>query len=181
MATQEHNPPIGLRTDDARGRSSHDVFDGLRLDGLHDLGERLKANKQELARLSARTNALLKAGRRAKLTCGALAQEMGLARNSVSVRTSGQGLRGTSNPKRTTAATLDRQAEVKAQLQVLRADIEDNRCQRELLDIEANELIIAAYQFGLTCREVGAAMGMSNVAVYHRGGKRGLKPGSRPS
>jgi len=179
MATQEHNPPIGFRADGARERSAHDVLDGLQLDGLHDVGERLKANKQEQARLSAKTNVLLKAGREAKLTCDALAHEMGLTRASIFKRAGGkQGLRGTSHPKKTSAATAAKQAEVKAQLQALRTDIEDSRRQGEWLNIEANGLIGAAYGLGLTCRQVGAAMGFSNVSVYRRGGKRGLNPTS---
>ncbi len=135
------------------------------LDLLHDVGQRLKAHKQETARLSAKANALLNAGREAKLTHAALAREMGVTRASIFHRTGGkQGLRGTSNPKTTSAATTARQAEVKAQLQAIRTDIEDNRRQGELLDIEASKLIGVAYGLGLTWRQVGAAMGNSNVA-----------------
>jgi len=182
MATQERNPRIGFQADSTREICAHDVLDDLQLDGLHDVGQRLKANKQERARLSAKANALLKAGREAKLTCDALAHEMGLTRASIFKRAGGkQELRGTSHPKAESAATAAKQAEIKAQLQALRTDIEDNRRQGEWLNIEANGLIGAAYGLGLTCRQVGAAMGMSNVSVYLRGGKCGPKPGRRRS
>jgi len=171
MAAETLTPTLASQDADEEERCAREVL-GL----LRDAGERLKAHKQERARLSANANALLKAGREAKLTCDALAREIGLARNSVVNRTGKQGLRGTSHPKTESAATAARQAEVKAQLQALRTGIEDNRRQRELLDIEANGLIGVAYGLGLTCRQVGAAMGMSNVGVYRRGGKRGLKP-----
>jgi len=155
--------------------------EGLILDRLHDVSQRIKANGQERARLSAEATALLKAGREAKLTCDVLANEVGFARTSVYNRTGKQGLQGASHPRAESAATAAKQVEVNAQLRALRADIEDNRRQRELLDIEANQLIGTAYGLGLTCRQVGPAMGMSNVTVYRRGGKRGLKPGRRPS
>ena len=175
MAARTVNPTLVIQDADKEGR-----FEQGLLDRLADVGQRLKANKRERARLSANANALLNAGREAKLTVDALGHEMGLTRQAVFRRTGGkQGLRGTSNPTKTSAATVAKQAEIKAQLRALRTDIEDNRRQGELLDVETNRLIGIAYGFGLTCRQVGAAMGMSNVSVYRRGGKRGIKPERR--
>ena len=165
-----------------QGQPLKSEAEGLILDHLHDVGQRIKDNEQERARLSAEVNSLLTAGRRANLTCDALAREMGVQRAAVFHRTGGkQGIRGSSNPKKTSTATHAKQTKIKAQLQALMIQIEDNRRQGKLLKLEAKRLIDAAYDLGLTCRRVGAAMGISNMAVYYRGGKRGLKRGRRPS
>jgi hypothetical protein len=176
VTTPHINPPLGALADSERARHARAT-----LESLHDVGQRIKACEDEKAALSARLNALLAAGREARLTLEALGHEMGMTRASIFQRTGGKGgIRGTSHPEES-GATSERQAEVMEQLRALRPHIEDNRREAKLLQVEAKGLIDAAYQAGVTCRQAGAAMGISNVAVYYRGGKRGLRPGRRPS
>jgi hypothetical protein len=154
----------------------------LILERLRDLGQRIKANEQERATLSAKANALLADGREAQLTLEALAHEMGVTRQSIFQRTGGKGgIRGTSHPKEESAAIRAEQTKITEHLRALRIHMDANRREGKLLQIEAKQLIGTAYDLGVTCRQAGAAMGISNVAVYDRGGKRGLKLGRWPS